>query len=410
MQRQNQSDYDEYDYDAYDYESDDADVTPDAEEDVPPSFADGFSALKEVRRASKLRADAEADVRDIERGLEQDRDELAHREDVEENYDQIVEDQTAQIKEARNAIKHAEAGISHQRKEMDRLKDELARMRERHEQELRPYRNLMDSSRGRSDDSAKSLANIRRSVRNAERGFNDATRNRDSRISAAHRAVDNAQERVGALDAELSSLRLSAQDDETSMAAIAKTENELASNQRALEFARSEVIQVTKESQDAVDQAQRKLLSLQRELAQAEKVAEANKADAASHKDEYDTLYRNAQAEEKAHEDAIKSCETRIRELTGRRDAATSKLQDAQDVLEEANEIHAHPETTEGLRERIAYEEADLEDALAELDELAETELELRRSTRGTRLTIIGIVVVLLALILLCVWFFFLRG
>lgn len=405
MRRSNQSELAEHDL-----EAEGADLVPiDEEDEISPSFADAFSALKEVRRASKMRADAEADVRSIESGLEQDRDELAHREDVEANYEQIVADQTAEIEEASAAIARAESGLSHQRSEVSKLKRELEHMRQRHEQELRPYRNLMDSSRGRSDDSAKSLANIRRAVRNAERTLNEATRNRDTRISAAHRAVDNAQERVGALDAELNSLRMADDVDGTSAAAIAKTENELASNQRALEFARSEVIQVTQESQDAVDQAQRKLLSLQRELAQAEKVTEANKSDAAAHKDEYDTLYRNAQAEEKTQEDAIKACEARIRELTERRDTARGHLQDAQDVLDEANEIHTHPETTEGLRERIAYEEADLEDALAELDELVQTERELRQSTRSSRLTVIGIVVVSLAIVLLCVWFFFLR-
>lgn len=381
----------------------------DAAADAGRSIAGGFTALRQVRQASKMRADCEADVREIQRGLEEDRDELDHREDVERNYAHIVAAQKAEMKDARATMAKAEADINAQKAESQRLEEELRAMREQHEQELLPYRNLMDSSRGRSDDAAKALANVRRATRNAERAFGEATKNRDARISAAHRAVDNAQERVGALDADLNTLRMSSDADGTSAAAIAKTENELASNQRALDFARSEVVQVTKEAQDAVDQAQRKLLSLQRELAQAEKLAETNKAEAAAHKDEYDSMYREAQSKERAHEDSIKACEARIRDLNHTYEVARERYEDARDVLAEANEIHSHPETTEGLRERIADEEADLEDALAELDELVEEERRLRRTTRGSRMVVIAIVVALLAIVALCVWLFVLR-
>ncbi|MBR3317106.1 MAG: hypothetical protein IKG21_04715 [Atopobiaceae bacterium] len=377
--------------------------------DAGRSIVGGLTALKQVRLATKMRADCEADIRDIERGLDEDNDELAHRVDVERNYEYIVSAQEADMQEARAEMDRAEAEIRKRREQATRLEDELRTMREQHEQELRPYRNLMDSSRGRSDDAAKSLANVRRTTRNAERALGEATKNRDARISAAHRAVDNAQERVGTLDADLNALRMSADADGADAAAIAKTENELASNQRALDFARSEVVQVTQEAQDAVDQAQRKLLALQRELAQAEKLAETSKAEATAAKDEYDSMYRDSQAKEKAHEDAIKSCETRIRELTQVRNAAEGRYEDAKDVLDEANEIHAHPETTAGLRERIAAEEADLEDALAELDELTAQERALRRSTRGSRIAIIAIALVVLFIIALCVWFFVLN-
>ena len=373
------------------------------------SIAGGVSALRQVRHASKLRSDAEADVREIERGLEEDRDELAHRDDVERNYTQIVAAQSAEIADAQAAVTDAETSIAEHRSQAQQLTNELRAMRERHEQKLRPYRNLMDSSRGRSDDAAKALANVRRNVRSAERALADATKNRDTRISGAHRSVDAAQERVGALETELAALMQGEDEAGTSEAAIAKMEGELASNRAALASARTDVTQITQEAQDAVDQAQRRLLSLQRDQTQAEKLAETAKAEATARKDEYDGMYRDAQAKEKAHEEAIKSCETRIRDLTQSRDAAQDRLDDARDMLDEANEIHAHPETTEGLRQRIADEEADLADAQEELDELLQEERELRRSTRGSRIIAVAVGVLVLVLIALCVWFFVLR-
>lgn len=426
--------YDEYDdeYDEYDDEYDEYDVDAPADgiepNDAPGaimragssareaaggagrSLSVGFSAMRQVRQASKMRADAEADVRDIERGLEEDRDELAHREDVERNYHEIVAAEEAEIEDAQQSIAKAKARIAKEEAEVRRLNEELRSMRERHEQKLRPYRNLMDSSRGRSDDSAKSLANVRRSVRGAERALNEATKNRDVRISNAHRAVDNAQERVGAVEAELEVMRNSVDSEAATPAAIAKMERELSSNQLALEAARRDVAQVTQEAQDAVDQAQRRLLSLQREQTQAEQVAETNKSDATARKDEYDGLYRDAQAKERAQEEEIKSHETRIRNLEQVRDDAQDRLEEAQDILEEAHQIHAHPETTEGLRERIADEEADLEDAQADLEDLLQTERELRQATRGSRMILFAVVAGVLILVALIVWFLFLRG
>ncbi len=368
------------------------------------SIAVGISALKKVRQASKMRSDAEAYMREIERGLAEDYDELTHREDVEQNYDQIVYTQTTEIESAQSEIANAEARMEQQRAEATRLTSELRQMREQHEQELRPYRNLMDSTRGRSDDAAKSLAAIRRDVRAAERAMAEATKDRDAKISAAHRAVDTAQERVTALETELGSLGMDGE--AASPDAMAHMESELASNRATLATARNDVVQITQQAQDAVDQAQRKLLTLQRDQAQAERLAESTKTEATTRKDEYDRMYREAQTQERKHEELIKGCEGRIRELTQTRNDAQARLTDAQDMLDEANEIHAHPETTEGLRERIADEEADLEDARAELEELCESERELRRSTRTARLVVITIALVVVLLIALGVWFF----
>lgn len=370
--------------------------------DAGRSFAGGISALKEVRRVTKLRTDAQADLREIERGLAEDQDLLAHREEVERNYSQIVATQTAEIEDATAEVEETAKAIRKQQDKQQHLEADLRQMRAQHEQKLRPYRNLMDSSRGRSDDAAKALANAKRSVRSAEAALNDATKRRDQRISAAHRAVDNAKERMSTVQHELDVLNA---DEASSPTALAKVEGELATEASHLQMAVADVDQITKESQSAVDQAQKNLWTLQRELSAAEKAAETAKEEATARKDEYDGLYRDAQAKERALEEAIKSCEARKNSLVKSHDSAQARAQGAQDILDEANEIHAHPETTEGLRQRIADEEADLLDAQAELDELSVTERELRRSTRGSRAIVIVTAVAVIALIVVLVWF-----
>lgn len=370
------------------------------------SLAGGFSAMREVREASRLRASARAKVHDIEQGLEEDRSLLVHREDVERNYDEIVSTQAAAVETAQGEIDEAAADIEGLEAQRKKLGEELRRMKERHEQQLRPYRNLMDSSRGRSDDAAKALANARRSVKSAEVAVNEATRRRAKRISDSHQAVDNAKERLRVVEAERDAL---VTDGATDAAAIAKVESELATEQANLQMATSEVTRVTDEAQKSVDQAQQVLWTRQREQAAAEKAAETAKEEATTHKNEYDGRFKEAQAKEKAHEDAIRACDTRIKDLRKTKDAAEGRKREAQTILDEANEIHAHPETTEGLRQRIKNEELDLEDAMAELDELTANERDLRRSTRGARTIFIVVTVAVIALIIILVWFFVFR-
>ena len=91
------------------------------------AVASGFTAMRAVRQASKMRADAQADLREIERGLEEDRDELYHREDIEAHYDEIVDVQSAAAEDARAEIDDCTTKIRENQKEMTRLTEELRR-------------------------------------------------------------------------------------------------------------------------------------------------------------------------------------------------------------------------------------------------------------------------------------------
>ncbi len=370
------------------------------------SLAGGLSALKQVRNVSRQRANARAHVRDIEQALDDNRALLVHREDITRNYDEIVATQTTAIEVADAEITEAKASIEEQEARRRKLDDELRRMKERHEQKLRPYRNLMDSTRGRSDDAAKALANARRATKNAEAAVNDATKRRVKRISDAHHAVDNAKERLRAVEAERDTLRA---DGATDTAAITKIESECAAERANLENATADVARITQEAQASVDQAQQDLWVKQREQASAEKVAEAAKEEAMTHKNEYDGMFKEAQAKERAREDAIKSCDSRIKDLTKTKNAAEARKREAEAILNEAEEIHAHPETTEGLRQRIANEEADLESAEVALDEITIMERDLRRDTRAARVIFVVVAVLVAKLIVFLIWFFLLR-
>ncbi len=365
------------------------------------SISQGMRSIGELRKTSKQRSQAQAEVRDIERAIDDDRDELAHRLEVERDYDVIVNEQTRAIEKATQDEDAANSKLNAEQCRLDQLKDELSTMKERHEQKLRPYRNLMESSRGRSDDAAKQLANVRRDVRRAEGELNDATKRRTQRIANAHQAVDNSKNRLASI---LSELETTQGDPDAKPAATQKLQDEYAAQQRQLQRANDDVVQVTQECQQEVDQAQQSLWRKQRELSKCEQDADSAKQEATTHKDEYDMLFREAQEKERTKQGEIRDSEKRVEEY--RRDAgeAAGRRADAQALLDEANDIHAHPEHTEVLRSRIADSQQDLKDARQELETLAASEKELRKSTRSARIAVIAGIVVAILIVALIIW------
>jgi chromosome segregation ATPase len=276
-------------------------------------------------------------------------------------------------------------------------------MKADHEEAIRPYRDLMESTKGRSDDDAKSLAENRRAVKVADQQVADAAKRREQRIANANRAVDNAQERLRKVESELSSLQNGGN---ASPSAIQKMQSEIVTERAHLDAARDEVARTTAECQQLVDNAQTHLWTQKQSLETAERQASEAKREADARREEYERLYNSALAEEKAIEDEIALRQRAIAE-TGKEQAESERRQsEAQALLDEANEIHATPEVTQQLRQGIAEGQASLERQESEVNSLARSERRIRETTRTQRYIFIGAAVAVLAVVVLLVWFF----
>ena len=69
----------------------------------------------------------------------------------------------------------AQATVERLDGEQTALEDRLSKMRAAHEQELRPYRRVMETSRGRASDASQTVAEVKRAVKGAEAQVKDAT-------------------------------------------------------------------------------------------------------------------------------------------------------------------------------------------------------------------------------------------
>jgi chromosome segregation ATPase len=370
------------------------------------SITGGFAAFKSVRKANKSLATATQDLRRLKDMLSSDKELLAHREQVEADFPKIVAAQEAEMKTASADERRMGERIETLSAELGEKKAQLEELKADHERTLRPFRNLMDSSRGRADDAARKLADAKRALKLAENKLNDETKRRDQRIQAAHRDVDNAKERLRKVEAELDLLK---KDPQALPGALEQTEDERKLEISHIESAQADVTRISKDCAAMVDAAQTELVSRQQQCDAAEREAANTKSEATSKKEEYERLYKQATQEEKQLEDQIKANEEASKEAKKSKDAATKRKEAAKKILDEAHEIHENPATTQGLKERIAHEEQDVAAKQAEVAELRRRAEDIKRRTRTSRIVVILICVAALAAVL-ALAFFLTRG
>ena len=356
----------------------------------------GLSATRAVSQAKRASASARQRLRKLNEGIADSEKQLRHRSEVEQHYEAIVRKQTNELNEANAQAAAAQAEVNRLTQEHAALDAQLKELRVTNEQERRPYKNLMESSRSRSDDAGKNLASIRRSVKAAEGQVADASSSREARIASANRTVDGAMARITQLNAEIAELQ---GDPSTSPDALQSLELTLDEEQARLRQAKADVSAVTEESQRLVADAQTHLFGLKQSLEEAERSSETAKAEARKHKEAYDRMLGEHQAAEAALEKRIVDNEVDARNAAKDLERARDRANTAQAILDDANEIHATPEQTRELAREVAAAHEQIDAQKAKVDALARQESELRSSTRMKRLAFWAVIVLVVLLV-----------
>lgn len=361
-------------------------------------FMNGLSAVKDVREAARRHGSARARLRELRETLEADEAELAHREEVEARYEDILREQGAIVSEANEALVAEQGKVERLEEEAKALEERLAGMRRDHEQELRPYKRLADSARERHDEASRVVAEAKRAVKTAEGQLKSATDRREQGIAAANRAVDSSQARLRKVQEELKR----AQEADPSSNAVTQLKNEIVTELAHVEAARSDVSATTHDAQEAVDAASTHLWTQKQSLESAQREADDARREYEEKKGEYDGLQAKAKAEEKALEEQISAARGGAEEAKAAYDEAAERHDGAQALIDEAEEIHATPEVTAELRESIEGLRAQISDQETVVEGLSEAERGLRARTRRERVAF-GAVIIAVALVLVLI-------
>ncbi|MBQ6395425.1 MAG: hypothetical protein IJH87_03675 [Atopobiaceae bacterium] len=364
----------------------------------------GYEAMREVHRASKEHSGAVSQMQEIEKELEESLAEYNRRMDTENNYDSIMAEQTVAFEAARTQRDSIQANIDALNAERNNLAARLEQMKTDHDNEIRPFKNLMDSSRSRAEDASRALADARRGLKNAENLVADSTTQRDARTAAAAKAVDNARARLAELQTTLEQLSA---DPENNAPAIENVNAAIAAEQGHYATAQQELNTVNIEMQRSMESAQAPLFTQKQSLEAAESANESARAEAQARKEDFDRMAADFETAEETLDNAVVEREMKIRNITKDLDAAQKLMDAAQDIIDDVTNVHSTPEITANLAQLIAEDRDALEVQRIHVENLAQMEKSLRESTKTHRLVFIGVIVAAVLLVILILWLVF---
>lgn len=384
---------------------------PGAAQAVGAFITEGVGAVRQVSAAKRAHASAREELEQLEQTILEQQDELAHRRDIEERYSQIIEEESARQDQAILNIAQAKAAQDSIRAAVDALKEKLAAVREADAQTEKRLKAAVDAAEGKEASSRESGTRLQRRLDDAKKSLEKAETEREVAIDTAQRAIDAAAARLATLREEFAEVQ---RNPSANSAAYSVRSNEL---QLEISDAAEELRQAQHALPVITEEVERSLATARAMVEEAKKPIDAakrahrevtNEADEA--RDALDTA-KNAAAERHCEiRDQIAAQEKAIKEQDRLIAGEQAEADDAQAVMDEANDIHAHPEITEALEADLERNRAERAEQASEVQELADAERDVRQRTHDSRVRFMGAIgigaAIVLALIVLA-WFIF---
>lgn len=384
---------------------------PGAAQAVGAFITEGVGAVRQVSAAKRAHASAREELEQLEQTILEQQDELAHRRDIEERYSQIIEEESARQDQAILNIAQAKAAQDSIRAAVDALKEKLAAVREADAQTEKRLKAAVDAAEGKEASSRESGTHLQRRLDDAKKSLEKAETEREVAIDTAQRAIDAAAARLATLREEFAEVQ---RNPSANSAAYSVRSNEL---QLEISDAAEELRQAQHALPVITEEVERSLATARAMVEEAKKPIDAakrahrevtNEADEA--RDALDTAKNAAAERQREIRDQIAAQEKAIKEQDRLIAGEQAEADDAQAVMDEANDIHAHPEITEALEADLERNRAERAEQASEVQELADAERDVRQRTHDSRVRFMGAIgigaAIVLALIVLA-WFIF---
>lgn len=365
------------------------------------SMAEGFSAMSEVRRAKKEHASARDKLAKLQAEIDADNQTLEHRRQIERDYESIVADQNAAIDAANEAISQLQDQLIQANDSVATLQRQLKDLEATHEKDLAPYKDLADSAKKRADADQNAYNGARKTARTAEKHLKDLTKRRDNALDQAKRTIQDTTSQAAKLKDRLTDLSASP---EENAAEIAKVQAEIEAQDAQRAQAQAKLQSIPEETAGAIQTAQQTLNSAKRQAADAKAAQEASRSEADGKIDEYKALRNQYRDEEHDLADQVSAAQKQAKGLQDQLNAEQRNLAQAQALLEEAEAIHATPEETESLANKVADNNAAASVQQQQVEALARTEQEVRARTRQSRVRLIVTLIIIAVVVIAIIW------
>lgn len=367
-------------------------------------IAQGASAMREMNAAKKALADARAHLAELEQRIADQGEELETRQDIAGRYDQIVAEQRQTIDTAQKAAAAAEIGRDTHAAKATELKAQLEQIKEEDDATERRLKAALDAVEAREASSRETGNRLVRRLEDSKRIRDKVQAERDAGVAAAQQTVDATRAQLETLRREYAELQRNPSANPANYTVrTSELSMQISDTADALRKAEEDVPNITADLEHSLAAAEHAVEQAQAPIADAKRAHQAVTAEADAAHDELQTAKAAAATRQRELREKIAAEDKARREQEQAIANAQADVAHAQSIIEQATEVHDHPEITESLAGSLARDKAEHAETEREVAQLEAAEDDVRERTRDSRIKFTGAIVCIIAVILVIV-------
>lgn len=367
-------------------------------------IAQGASAMREMNAAKKALADARAHLAELEQRIADQGEELKTRQDIAGRYDQIVAEQRQTIDTAQKAAAAAEIGRDTHAAKATELKAQLEQIKEEDDATERRLKAALDAVEAREASSRETGNRLVRRLEDSKRIRDKVQAERDAGVAAAQQTVDATRAQLETLRREYAELQRNPSANPANYTVrTSELSMQISDTADALRKAEEDVPNITADLEHSLAAAEHAVEQAQAPIADAKRAHQAVTAEADAARDEMQTAKAAAATRQRELREKIAVEDKARREQEQAIANAQADVAHAQSIIEQATEVHDHPEITESLAGSLARDKAEHAETEREVAQLEAAEDDVRERTRDSRIKFTGAIVCIIAVILVIV-------
>lgn len=367
-------------------------------------IAQGASAMREMNAAKKALAGARAHLAELEQRIADQGEELKTRQDIAGRYDQIVAEQRQTIDTAQKAAAAAEIGRDTHAAKATELKAQLEQIKEEDDATERRLKAALDAVEAREASSRETGNRLVRRLEDSKRIRDKVQAERDAGVAAAQQTVDATRAQLETLRREYAELQRNPSANPANYTVrTSELSMQISDTADALRKAEEDVPHITADLEHSLAAAEHAVEQAQAPIADARRAHQAVTAEADAARDELQTAKAAAATRQRELREKIAVEDKARREQEQAIANAQADVAHAQSIIEQATEVHDHPEITESLAGSLARDKAEHAETEREVAQLEAAEDDVRERTRDSRIKFTGAIVCIIAVILVIV-------
>lgn len=372
-------------------------------------IAQGASAMREMNAAKKALADARAHLAELEQRIADQAEELETRQDIAGRYEQIVADQRQAIATAQKTAAAAEIDRDVHASKVAELKGQLEQMKTEDDATELRLKAALDAVEAREASSRETGNRLVRRLEDSKRIRDKVQAERDAGIAAAQQTVDATRAQLETLRHEYAELQRNPSANPANYTVrTSELSMQISDTADALRKAEEDVPRITADLEHSLAAAEQAVEQAQAPIAEAKRAHQAVTAEADAARDELQTAKTAAATRQRELREKIAAEDKARREQEQAIADAQADVAHAQSIIEQATEVHDHPEITESLAGSLIRDKAEYAETEREVAKLEAAEDDVRERTRDSRIKFTGAIVCIVAaiLVIILVWLF----